>query len=72
MKSKNVFMFIMLTIILVFAMLLASCGGGETATPETPAAGEPAVEETAMEEVTITYWHTMSDPETEQLANVVA
>ena len=40
---------------------------------------EPTAEPTATEEmeptaepVTITYWHTMSDPETEQLQNVVA
>ncbi len=77
MKSKNGNIFVLLIIVLVFAMLLAACGGDDTTTPESPAADEPAVEESAdeepaMEDVTITYWHTMSDPETEQLANVVA
>ena len=77
MKSKNVNILVLLTIVLAFAMVLAACGGDDTATPEAPAADEPAVEEPAdeepaMEDVTITYWHTMSDPETEQLANVVA
>jgi ABC-type glycerol-3-phosphate transport system substrate-binding protein len=77
MKSKNINILVLLIIVLTFVMLLAACGGGDTATPEAPAADEPAVEEPAdeepaMEDVTITYWHTMSDPETEQLANVVA
>ena len=41
----------------------------EEAAPEEPAQEEAAAE---AEPVSITYWHTMSDPETEQLDKVVA
>jgi len=59
----------------VVALILAACAPAATPTEAPPA---PAVEPTAAppavppEPVTITYWHTMSDPETAQLENVVA
>ncbi|NIS79761.1 MAG: extracellular solute-binding protein, partial [Anaerolineales bacterium] len=43
---------------LLFGVLLTACRAAETPEPEGP--------------VSITYWHTMSDAETEQLENVVA
>ncbi len=42
----------------------------ENADTEEPAAEEPAEE--VMEPVVVTYWHTMSDPETAQLDTVIA
>lgn len=62
----------------VLIMLLAACGGAATETaPEEPAAPAATEEPAALpsapaEPVTITYWHTMSDPETAQLEEVVA
>ena len=73
--------------IAVLALFLVACGGGaeepapeaeapqteettvEDAAEEAPAEDAPAAE---AESATVTYWHTMSDPETEQLENVVA
>jgi multiple sugar transport system substrate-binding protein len=64
------------------AMLLTACKPAETPTVEiqepepeeavATTAPEPTKEEPAeAEPVTISYWHTMSDPETEQLEKVV-
>lgn len=63
-------------------LALAACNGGgeaETTTSDggsestTTAATESTTTTTAAgETVTVTYWHTMSDPETAQLDNVVA
>jgi len=76
---------ILFSMFLVLSLVLAACGSDPE---EEPAVEEPAVEEAAAEEpdvaepeveepapaepVTITYWHTMSDPETEQLDAVIA
>lgn len=59
-------------VLATLAVLLAACGGAatETAPPATePSAARPT---TAAEPVSITYWHTMSDPETAKLEEVVA
>jgi multiple sugar transport system substrate-binding protein len=71
--------FIILT---VLALILTACGTKEeetTSEAETPQEAATvqeaaATEETAMEAgpVTVSYWHTMSDPETAQLEKVVA
>jgi multiple sugar transport system substrate-binding protein len=50
------------TTMLIAVLALSAC---QAATP-TPELEEPAGP------VTVTYWHTMSDPETEQLENVIA
>jgi multiple sugar transport system substrate-binding protein len=59
------------------ALLLAACGGAATEAPApeqptTPATEEPTEPPAPVEPVTISYWHTMSDPETAQLEQVVA
>ena len=80
MKSKIKLMFVLITMVLVFAVILAACGEAEEETliPEETEVEEvvteaPDVEPPSpAEPVTITYWHTMSDPETEQLEKVVA
>ena len=77
-KQRSVFL--ILTLLAAMSLILSACGGAAeepTAEVEAPAAEEPAAEEPAAEEpvaepVSITYWHTMSDPETEQLESVVA
>ncbi|MEX1071251.1 MAG: extracellular solute-binding protein, partial [Anaerolineales bacterium] len=60
-------------ILLALSLVLAACGPTEALTQEQ-ATDEPAqVEEpAAAEPVAITYWHTMSDPETAQLESVIA
>jgi multiple sugar transport system substrate-binding protein len=76
---------ILFSMFLVLSLVLSACGSDAEEEPaaeepaaEEPAAEEPAVEEPAVEEppaaepVSISYWHTMSDPETEQLDAVVA
>jgi len=72
------------TIMALFSLMLSACNPAATPTAdepivEKPSAEEPTSEEPVVEEppaevepVTISYWHTMSDPETEQLGNVVA
>lgn len=71
------------TLMLVLALLLAACTPATTPAPTQPpapttapatAAPKPTAEPptAAPEPVTMTYWHTMSDPETAQLENVVA
>ena len=74
-KKKTIVIFFAAALLLM--LLLTGCASDETATPEEPVVeepteGEPEVEEPEAEPVTITYWHTMSDPETEQLEKVVA
>ncbi|NOZ49930.1 MAG: extracellular solute-binding protein [Chloroflexi bacterium] len=67
--------------LLILVLILAACG--QTATPEPPpppATAPPATTapeatvpaEQPAEPVSISYWHTMSDPETAQLEKVVA
>lgn len=64
-------------------MLLASCSPAAAPVVDKPAAEAPAAEEAATEapvveeaapaeSVVLTYWHTMSDPETAQLELVIA
>jgi len=80
MKSKVKIMFVLMTVVLVFAMVLAACGGAEeetlipeeTEVEEVPTEAPDVEPPSTTEPVTITYWHTMSDPETEQLEKVVA
>jgi len=43
-------LFILLLIFVIASLMLTACGGGDTDTPEEPAAEEPAVEEPAAEE----------------------
>jgi multiple sugar transport system substrate-binding protein len=85
MKNRR-FLFAFFTVITVLAFILVACGTDAEETPEeveappeeaqveaTEAPAEPPAE--PPEEagpVTVTYWHTMSDPETAQLENVVA
>ena len=57
MKANKVILRIFVMAMLLGALLTA-CKAAETPEPEGP--------------VTITYWHTMSDPETEQLEKVIA
>lgn len=63
-----------LAIALVLALILAACvapvGPQPVQQPAEPAEPEAAPE--PAEPVSISYWHTMSDPETAQLENVVA
>jgi multiple sugar transport system substrate-binding protein len=59
----------------VLALILGACAPAATPTDAPPApTTAPAAAPTAAppEPVTISYWHTMSDPETAQLENVVA
>ncbi|HLF88799.1 MAG TPA: extracellular solute-binding protein [Anaerolineales bacterium] len=58
---------------LLFAFLfgLAACTPAATQAPEATTAPEVETEPPA-EPVSITYWHTMSDPETAQFENVIA
>lgn len=56
-------------VMLLFAILLSACApAAPTSAPEAATEAPPA----AVEPVTITYWHSMSNPETEQLAKVIA
>ena len=59
----------------VLALILGACAPAATPTeapPEPTTAPAAAPTAAPPEPVTITYWHTMSDPETAQLENVVA
>lgn len=64
--------------VMACAMLLSACQPGTQPTPATTA-NEPAASgaasdpsSSAAEPVTISYWHSMSNPETEQLDKVIA
>ncbi|MCD6400740.1 MAG: hypothetical protein J7L73_02315, partial [Anaerolineales bacterium] len=61
-------------IFIVLALVLSACKPTTTEAPsvetEAPAKTEE-VTTAAKEPVTVTYWHTMSDPETAQLEKVV-
>ena len=67
-------------LLIVLAVVLAACAPAATPAPTSAPAAEPIAapateapaEPAPMEPVAITYWHTMSDPETAQLENVVA
>jgi multiple sugar transport system substrate-binding protein len=87
MKTTRTSLFPVFSLVIILTMLLAACGGATPApaepavtvapasveAPAEPAATEAAAEEgPAAEPVTVTYWHSMSNPETEQLAKVVA
>jgi multiple sugar transport system substrate-binding protein len=81
MKTRR-FLYLWFIIMTALALSLSACGTNEEETPsegETPQAAATvekaaATEETAVEPgpVTVSYWHTMSDPETAQLEKVVA
>jgi multiple sugar transport system substrate-binding protein len=58
-------LYLTFAIMLVAILALSGCKT-ETATPEPEKPEEPAAP------VTVTYWHTMSDPETAQLEEVIA
>ncbi|HLF44050.1 MAG TPA: extracellular solute-binding protein [Acidimicrobiia bacterium] len=69
--------------LIVVALVVAACGDSGDAGDTTTTGGAPASTTTVadattttgaapVEEATITYWHTMSEPETEQLSAVVA
>lgn len=66
------------SLLIAFALLLSACGqaanppAAEQPAAEKPAAEQPAAQPAAQSTVTVTYWHSMSNPETEQLAKVVA
>ena len=69
---------IVVCVLIVMSLLLGACAkAAPTEAPvatEAPAATEvpAATEAPAAEEVTIKYWHTMSDPETAKLDEVIA
>ena len=82
MKTRRLLIVLFATM-MILAFILSACGSGTEESPsdvETPQTEDTAVEEPAAtdepvvepEPVTISYWHTMSDPETEQLEKVVA
>ena len=66
--------------LLILVLILAACGQTATPEPPPPATAPPATTapeatvpaEQPAEPVSISYWHTMSDPETAQLEKVVA
>ncbi len=71
-------MFRLFGVMLVLSLVVAACGSAATPAAES-ADEEPSAEEqsaaeepAASEPVAISYWHTMSDPETAQLENVIA
>ena len=75
-KSTNL---LILSLLVATSLILASCSPAAAPVAEAPAVEEPAAEEPAAEEmpaveesVVVTYWHTMSDPETAQLDLVIA
>ena len=84
MKPRK-FMFIMMSLLVLLAMLLSACAPASTPTeqPSEPEVGETqpveeaevteeVVVEPPAEPVTVTYWHTMSQPEADQLDTVIA
>ena len=86
MKKKSMLLLV-LSLVVVFSMMLAACTPAAAPVEKAPVAEEPAVEveveepvveEAAAEEapvaepVVVAYWHTMSDPETAQLDQVIA
>ena len=64
---KNRSSFVLLSVLIVMNLLLGACANA--APTEAPAA---ATEAPAAEAVTIKYWHTMSDPESVKLEEVIA
>jgi multiple sugar transport system substrate-binding protein len=83
MKTKRIALTI-LAFVALSSLILSACGPTASPTAEEPVVEEPIAEEPTREEpvveeppaeaepVTVTYWHTMSDPETAQLEKVVA
>jgi multiple sugar transport system substrate-binding protein len=82
MKPKHL-LFLLGLLLVIASLILGACGAPPSAEPETGGEPETAVEPTnppaepptkepAPEPVTITYWHTMSDPETAKLDEVIA
>ncbi len=81
MKTRRL-LFVWFIILMALALILTACGTQEEETPsaaETPQEAATVQEAAATEEpavepgpITVSYWHTMSDPETAQLEEVVA
>lgn len=63
-----------LGLLLAFSLLLTACGPAQVPAQdqEAPEVSAPTDEPAATEPVTISYWHTMSDPETAQLEEVIS
>jgi ABC-type glycerol-3-phosphate transport system substrate-binding protein len=63
-----------LGLLLAFSLLLTACGPAQVPAQdqEAPEESAPTDEPVAAEPVTISYWHTMSDPETAQLEEVIS
>jgi multiple sugar transport system substrate-binding protein len=70
---KNRSLFVLFSILVVMMLVLSACGTTTAETSETPAEDTTSgAEAPAVEPVTVTYWHTMSDAEEAQLLNVIA
>jgi multiple sugar transport system substrate-binding protein len=72
MKTQKT-LYLLLGLALLISMALSACQTAASPAPtESGSQPGPAAEEPAAEPVTITYWHSMSNPETEQLTQVIA
>src|SRR3990172_251717 len=72
MKNRSALL-TLLGFLLTFSLVLTACGPTQApAQGETPEEPAPTDEPAAVEPVTVTYWHTMSDPETAQLEAVIS
>jgi len=72
MKNRSALL-TLLGFLLTFSLVLTACGPTQApAQGETPEEPAPTDEPAAVEPVTVTYWHTMSDPETAQLEVVIS
>lgn len=77
---RNIHMSMRMAVVATALLLVAAaCGGTSDGTTTTEGAGAsttttaaPDTTEAPAEPATVTYWHTMSDPETAQLDNVIA
>lgn len=71
------FILILASTIIAFAMFLAACAPAAPTTQQpadngTTATEAPTQPSAPAEKVTVTYWHSMSNPETDQLNKVIA
>ncbi|HCS41196.1 MAG TPA: hypothetical protein DIW44_16685 [Anaerolineaceae bacterium] len=73
---KGRLLLVFLSVLIIMSLLLGACAApAATEAPvatDAAAATEAATEAPAVEPVTIKYWHTMSDPETAKLDEVIA